>query len=211
MKRVAMKDLTELLKGREDWFASAPDEKYRYWTLQKPWSSEDLREAGFSLVCFSASTTKPTGETENNRYTKANPLFFDNGVVVENGSYGITAQSITQSFLDVRVDGIFEMNQVLKETSEKKGYKTWKISRLQVQSLKRGFIADFLTFNPNGIGSNLYIWNVYEDGKDRHFWDINYFEQQEYFRGFCQEIAACEFVPTMTPSCVLKSFGEKSN
>ena len=194
------------LKKKGEWFTVKVMEEYRYWKSENPWNPEFFRKNNFTVVAFSARTSRPTNETNRTSYSRKHPLRLPCGISVDRGYYGTTAQSRVASLANVRVDGVGELNQVLRDASTLFDLDMWEITRLVVHNRKLGPIVTFALFNPDGTGTGLYLETVENQDSKRTYFDVPAYEQQSLCNNIQEKIANCVLVQRTVPSCGLMEY-----
>lgn len=200
------KDELAKLKKKGEWYTVKVLEEYRYWNRKRPWDKEFFRKHNLNIIAFSAKPSEITGENNMRTFTKKAPMRLKCGINVTSGRMGVTTQSRVASLNNVRVDDVFELNQVMDDASELTGLDFWEISKLEIHNYKLGPIITFSLFNPDGTGTALYLETVENGDAKRTYFDVPPYEQQKLCDHIQEKIANCVLVNRLVPKCGLQEY-----
>lgn len=181
-------------------------EQFRFWIKDRPWDAGFFRSNNLSVISFSAKATESVNENSKTSFGKSNPLRLPCGIVVEKGYTGLTSQSRVVSLINVRVDGVKELNQALADASNEYDVSTWEIKNLDIHNTSLGPILHFSVFNPDGTGTGLYLECVETVDSKRLYFDVPAFEQQKLCANIQDKIANCVLVSRLVPQCGISEY-----
>lgn len=139
---------------------------------------------------------------EELKITAKRPYTLSKGVDIKSGN--ISARTTKRASLLVRADSVLEFNEIMEEVSFKTSMNVWAINRLHVYNPQEGAELFFLQFNPNGIGSFLYLFHFEKAERKGYFFEISINDQQRLVGNFQDNLAHCTLQTTLAPACALK-------
>ena len=199
------------LKERGRYYTVKVLEEFRFWMFKHQWNPDDFRKIGFNLMSISAKAGRTIQKGKSTKYTKRDFLKLPCGLSIDKGASMVNPQKNSVTVTNVRVDGIVEANQVLKDLSNMFEIYTWEITQLTVHNRLRGPILKFSVFNPDSTGNALYLDAAEDSNGVRYYYDIPPMEQQSLCNGIQEQIACCAYVKRLVPTCGLKKHYEEKN
>jgi len=197
--------LTDLLKSKkvgDSWYSFEAPEQFHFWTLRHPWPLGCFRPYAVGLLAVRVTAIGSGGEATKQAYTRKSPLRLLCRVEVYAGYYKVI-QTKACSFT-FRVGDTDELEDALKELSEKTGLNTWQIEKMLILG-KRGAEIEFRRHDPDSNGTALYLYRMVKDGDSRLYPDITLHEQEREVGKFRSRLAHCtaKKIETQVYSCAL--------
>jgi len=175
---------------------SAPEE-FHYWTRNKGWSEENLRNYGvrFIKLYFHGSAIQSTVRKE--KFTKKTPRRFNNGEI-DHGSVNSFTQ--TDLLFSIFYSDTYRINKLLQEICEIYNMPNLLVKSIEVQNLETNSLLFFKRFNPDHMGRSLYC----ESANGKNYTHFKYLrEKVGKFKGI---EADCRLVlppPELMPVCAI--------
>ena len=189
-----MATLKEVLQHKnkgDEWFSYLCPEEFHTWEYGKHWDYNKWKNYEVSILSIAVQSSEDVPGTKNlTKFTSKSPMYLEkSGIEIIEGHIGTKVKRMGSARF--RVDGIIELNQIMKELSQKSNISFWWINSIEVSNKKTGGICRFQRHNPDGHGVSLFFYRLRVDKMSRLYPDISKSDQEYYLGKFKQHFARC--------------------
>ena len=188
MSNIRLTDILKNKKEGEEWHCLAAPEETKVWTSKSPWNKDTFSKRKVVPVAVSVASGE-VAAIHIDKFTLKSPLIMKNGLDITKGR--IKTRQYRSASFTIRVDSCIELNEVLKELSDKLALKTWLIKRIVIYNKEHGISTEFKPHNPNGTGIGLYSYRFEKEKNSWLYPNVMISDQILYVGNFYDEMAHC--------------------
>jgi len=194
MSRYKLSDILKNKNPGDEWYTLEAPEEVRIWQMEHPWEANFFRERRVSPLSISVRSREKSS-TNTQKFTEKVPMKMKCGIDVTGR---LVTKQIKSFHGKARVDSCVEINEFLKELSEKTGLSFWETFNLRIYNPKHAVEIEFKILNPDGHGAGLFLNRIYKGKMSKLYPEIYLSDQQLYVADFYSNLSHCTAVKHQT-------------